>query len=49
VLIVRLTKDAGGAEAMIRRVLTLLFARNIAVSGVAKGHGLEKRVMELTQ
>jgi hypothetical protein len=33
---------------MIRRCLVVLLESNARISGVAKGRGLEQRVMELT-
>jgi ABC-type multidrug transport system ATPase subunit len=36
------------AEDVIGQVLRVLLERQVRISGVAKGHGLEKRVMDLT-
>jgi ABC-2 type transport system ATP-binding protein len=48
-LAIRFDASAGDAEDLIARVLPMLFAEGARVSGVAKGHGLEQRVIELTK
>jgi ABC-type multidrug transport system ATPase subunit len=47
-LAVRYDRQSGDAEEMIRRVLVVLLEKGARISGVAKGRGLEQRVMELT-
>ena len=42
-------KREADAEEMIKRVVMTLYAQNARVSGVAKGRGLEQRVIELTE
>ncbi len=47
-IIVRFDPARTDAETLIHRVLRLLLDQQVGVSGVSKGRGLEKRVMEIT-
>lgn len=47
-LIVRFDGSRADSETIIGRVLGLLLDRQVRISGVTKGRGLEKRVMEIT-
>ena len=48
-LVVTFDRRAGDAEDMIGRCLWVLLNSQARISGVAKGRGLEQRVMELTE
>ncbi|MBK8256108.1 MAG: ABC transporter ATP-binding protein [Polyangiaceae bacterium] len=48
-LSVTFDRQQADAEEMIRRVIYVLYQYNARVSGIAKGRGLEQRVMELTE
>lgn len=48
VLTIHFEDFQGEAEEMIAQVLTLLLQANVRISGLTKGKGLERRVMELT-
>src|SRR5580693_2068911 len=47
-IIVRFDRTRTDAETIIGRVLRLLLDQQVRISGVTKGRGLEKRVMEIT-
>jgi ABC-2 type transport system ATP-binding protein len=47
-IIVRFDRTRTDAETIIGRVLELLLDQQVRISGVTKGRGLEKRVMEIT-
>ena len=47
-IVVRFDPGRVDAETIIGRVLKLLLEREVRISGVTKGRGLEKRVMEIT-
>jgi ABC-type multidrug transport system ATPase subunit len=47
-LVVRFDGARADAETVIAAVLTWLLAHRVRISGVSKGHGLEKRVMAIT-
>jgi ABC-type multidrug transport system ATPase subunit len=47
-IIVRFDRNRADAETIIGRVLKLLLDQQVRISGVTKGRGLEKRVMEIT-
>jgi polynucleotide 5'-kinase involved in rRNA processing len=47
-IIVRFDRTRTDAETVIGRVLRLLLDQQVRISGVTKGRGLEKRVMEIT-
>jgi ABC-type multidrug transport system ATPase subunit len=47
-IVVRFDRGRTDAETIIARVLRLLLDHQVRISGVTKGRGLEKRVMEIT-
>jgi ABC-2 type transport system ATP-binding protein len=47
-IVVRFERGRADAETIIGRVLKLLLDHQVRISGVTKGRGLEKRVMEIT-
>jgi ABC-type multidrug transport system ATPase subunit len=47
-IVVRFDRGRTDAETVIARVLRLLLDQQVRISGVTKGRGLEKRVMEIT-
>lgn len=47
-IVVRFDRGRADAETIIGRVLKLLLDQQVRISGVTKGRGLEKRVMEIT-
>jgi len=48
VLTVSFDRANADAEAVIGRILTVLLANQVRISGVSKGRGLEQRVMSVT-
>jgi len=48
-LVVTFDRAQCDAEEIIRRGTFVLYQNNARISGVSKGHGLEQRVMELTE
>jgi ABC-2 type transport system ATP-binding protein len=47
-IVVRYERKTADAETVIGQVLTTLLKSKVRISGVSKGHGLEKRVMSVT-
>ena len=48
-LLVTYDRAAADAETMIYNVVQVLYHHGARISGIAKGRGLEQRVMELTE
>jgi ABC-2 type transport system ATP-binding protein len=47
-LVISIKRELGDAETVIGQVLQILAQNQVRISGVAKGRGLEQRVMDLT-